>query len=299
MGECEHEYVQPVTDELTGDTVDKCCHCEDILGFGAPNDQLPAHWFDHRPKHNPHLGLTGRDVLSGEIPNNPHNERFVRICGNCGNWMDSVHSVYFETFEEYEGGSFTGALEESLCAECGCALFRDHQFVACLSDAKAIKGDSGRYTRHILNRADTDFWHSTAGGKMIGPSIVGQRTRYIDGQYACRCPACGYAIAYDSREFDFHHWDYEDDIGCMLCRRCHSLVHRGMTAAEQRDKAGTEWQRDAVPNLYEVATRKGLSFDNPVEFCNRFNIPVGSVAQQAASDLFSEVGGSVSLGDLK
>lgn len=295
MSECEHEYVQPVTDEVTGDTVSECCHCEDILGFAEPHDQLPAHWFDHSPGDNPHLGLTGRDVLSGEIPNNPHDERFVRICGNCGNWMDAVHAGYFEGFEEDE--IYASMLREALCAECGCSIFRWHQFVACLSDAKSIKGHSDWYTRYILNTADIDFWHSTAGGEMIGPSIVGQRTRYIDGEYACRCPACGYAVAYGSRKFDFHHWDYEDDVGCMLCRRCHSLVHRGMTAAEQRDNAGTEWQRDAVPILYEVATRNGLSFHDPVGFCNRFNIPTYSVAQQTASELFSDTATSVPLGD--
>jgi len=110
------------------------------------------------------------------------------------------------------------------------------------------------------------------------------------------CPSCG-EEAEDSR-FDFHHWDYDNDIGCRLCRDCHQHIHRGMRAFEQTKEVGTEWQRDAVPRLYACANSNGLEFDSAVEFCHRFNIPKGSTAQKAVSELFIELNETIPITEM-
>lgn len=94
-------------------------------------------------------------------------------------------------------------------------------------------------------------------------------------QQTYRCPVCGIAASYSKREFDFHHWDYKNDIGYHLCRKCHDHIHRSQRASEQGELTDS-WHRDAVRRLYKLSKENGLSFDDKNEFVGRFNIPTGT-----------------------
>ena len=269
---CDHEFVEPVIHDRTGDDVIRCCDCDEILGLGQMGtDQLPQHWHDHQPADAPYL-FTAAEVLLGNLPRN-EGERYVHICGNCHHWLGAVHSGYFDPLEapyDEEAHDFIGALKESLCPQCGAAIFRDGGIIMSHSDAVMVQSESaeGVLTKYIKNRADAEFWCGA------DPEIVEMPLYDVDGGFSARCPSCGYAHAYGGRDFDFHHWDYENDIGCMLCRECHSYIHRGMRAGEQG--ALTDgWRRDAIRLLYERATENGLKFSSVSEFKIRFHLPWG------------------------
>ena len=278
---CEHEYVEPVEHELTGDLIHQCCDCGVVTGFGGPENQTrPDHWFKHpRDRHvaeNP-IKISADVIHHLDLPHNPYDDRYIHACGSCGHWLGAVHSSYFDDMsaplDEGNPSDFVGAMMESLCPKCGDEVFRytsvlmTHTVARELGDALVMSAPEV-----VVRRANTDYWHSNRGNVHIDVgSAVGMQTRYIDEDYACRCPACGFAKSYGGREFDFHHWDYEEDIGCMLCRQCHDHIHRSMRAREQ-GKLTDSWKRDAIRRLYERSTDNGLVFDAPAEFTRRFNI---------------------------
>ena len=280
---CEHEYAEPVENTETGDEVMQCCHCEEILGRAEPQETLPGHWFDHTPADAPYH-VTARDVLNGKLPRDPSDvDRYVHVCGNCQHWLGAVHSGYFNNmtppYDQPSGRydrppGFIQGLMESLCPECGAANFRQTSLVIAHSDAVFVKKEGVNLTRYVHNVADMSFWKSLMGGpgEPLGPSAV--EMALIDiGNYAARCPCCGYAVRYGDREFDFHHWDYDNDVGCQLCRECHSHIHRGLRATEQ-EKQTDGWKRDAIERLYERSVYNGLEFNRAHEFIQRFNLRV-------------------------
>jgi hypothetical protein len=66
------------------------------------------------------------------------------------------------------------------------------------------------------------------------------------------CPLCR-----SDATLEFHHWDYDRDIGIELCRDCHNAVHGGADGrvAIQQNRAeyyGAEnWHVPAIGNLAE------------------------------------------------
>jgi hypothetical protein len=54
----------------------------------------------------------------------------------------------------------------------------------------------------------------------------------------------------DEVSLDFHHWDYENDYGCWLCRPCHDYIHKPI-GAQPSETPGDEWIRKAVDRLLE------------------------------------------------
>jgi len=75
------------------------------------------------------------------------------------------------------------------------------------------------------------------------------------------CPICG-----DDVKLDFHHWDYDEDIGIEICRDCHNEIHDGLHQSHQENKARAHgydgWLHRAVDNLVEL----DIAYTRPVEY---------------------------------
>jgi len=110
------------------------------------------------------------------------------------------------------------------------------------------------------------------------------------------CPLC----RSQRTDLDYHHWCYEPDVGCRLCRQCHKKIHGGERVREQKVTAESrgyyDWVYDALENLAvvefehhpdcrvvdrrsESVTVKTPFVDGGVGFrdhlISRYNIPVG------------------------
>jgi hypothetical protein len=63
------------------------------------------------------------------------------------------------------------------------------------------------------------------------------------------------AVCESTETVDFHHWDYEHDIGVLLCRDCHNYVHGGSggRVSIQQNRVeyygGSHWWQSAIRNL--------------------------------------------------
>jgi hypothetical protein len=283
---CDHEYAELVEDERTGDLVSECCRCETTLGASLP--ALEDHWHRHEVSESNIMSLAA-DILAGEpAPSGPDGDvdRYVLVCGACQHMNGAVHGNYFEASRgkpvevESDDSSFFGSLRESLCANCGAALFRYSQVVMPYRFANnpSIVNDSSGY---VKDRADDLFWSGNSTEPQLSPGDV-LRSSLLDLGYQPRCPCCGYATTYGDREFDFHHWDYENDTGCILCRDCHSHIHRGGSVSEQKDIVD-DWKTDAIQRLHERATGKFLEINGAEEMVSRFNIALPSSSDTVAS----------------
>lgn len=282
--QCNHEFSEPVNCDATGDSVEVCCDCGEVLRFKLPDDPREGHWFDNPPHSHPHMRLAA-DVLDDLEPPRPNerSERIIQICGGCGHWLSAAHGAYFahEINTSTEGG-FTSLLSETLCPDCGAALFRYGSVVMRYGDAVMARKECDNFARkYVCSRANARFWH---GNERCQGAL---KSSLADIGYEPRCPCCGFAKAYSGREFDFHHWDYQDDIGCMLCRECHSHIHRGMRAGEQAELSDG-WRRDAIRRLHSRSLKNGLEFNKPHNFTFRFNIT------SPDKDLQSYIGGLLS-----
>jgi hypothetical protein len=76
-------------------------------------------------------------------------------------------------------------------------------------------------------------------------------------------------------ELDFHHWDYERDVGVHLCRSCHNELHEGKRAQEQTqdNPDGESWRVRAsniLVNMHEDIHGRPDSWD---DFFKRYNLP--------------------------
>jgi hypothetical protein len=259
----------------------------------------PTHWYDHHAAGGVVICLAG-DMLrceDGHPLDNPTDSELIQLCGSCGHMTQAFHS-------EYTGTSDT--FKEMMCPNCFSSNFRGTSVVVSREYAKEITQED--IHRYILNRHDMRAWRAEVmdvdtevpqamSQQLPDASVQSKRPIQLIGlDWEVRCPACGTTT--EQSDFDFHHWDYDEDIGCQICRECHNHIHRGMRAFDQTKEVGTEWQRDAVPRLYERATSNGLEFHDPGAFRRRFNIPKGSTAAKAVSETFNEMGESVSLGEL-
>lgn len=264
--DCGHDYTEPVIDHRTGDEVSVCSDCDKTLGLIPDRGVLPDRWFRTKPYNTPQI-KTAAEVLNGTLPRDL-GERYIHICGACGHWLGAVHNGYFDDNPQArrDPPAFIKELMESLCPECGTAIFRHGGVVAQHSDAKIISRGKLNVRPYILNKLDIMFWRGADEMEVLTP--------FRDGSYdySPRCPACGMATSYDGLTFDFHHWDYDEDIGCKLCRDCHSHIHRDMRAGEQAELSDG-WRRDAVKRLHRLSAANGLEFHRVGEFKRRFNIP--------------------------
>jgi len=258
------------------------------------NRPHPEHWYSHYPEGGGVEMCLAADFLNRETQplDNPASDDLIQMCGSCGHHFKAFHSEWCG-----ESDSF----KEIYCPSCFNANFRKTSVVATkrLADDLTVE----RIQRYIQNRFDKLAWMGKiADVESHGPQALidelpddPEIAKYplvsIDIDWDILCPACG--VKSENTEFDFHHWDYENDIGCRLCRECHEHLHRGKRAFEQTKDMGKEWQRDAVPRLHEHAVSNGLGFNDAVEFAQRFNIPKGSTAQKATSELFMELADSV------
>lgn len=253
---CDHEISEIVEDETTSDSVLSCCDCDKVLA--VPRAELPQHWFDHEPTVIENVKLA-EDILGGSLFESQES-RFIHICGACGHWLGAVHGEWFEKFDSYRDinsieSAFTANLEESLCPACGAACFAHGSLVAPLNDARSLR-QTYNVTRYVFNRADKAIWE---GAEFTTQHMENE---LYDHGYLARCPACGFAEQYGNsdREFDFHHWDYENDVGCYLCRECHNHIHNNQRAKEQTKETGQEWQYDAVSRLLSLSKEMVCAF---------------------------------------
>lgn len=287
---CEHDYAEATTHEKTGDSVLSCCKCGYILAPTPPS--VPQHWFDHEPTISDDSVKLSIDVLHGKPVQNDEDERLIQICGVCGHWLTAVHSGFLSYFDGVEdiadsGSSFIDFLREALCPVCNSACFRNGSVVARLSAAKDMS--EGDVIRYVSNRADELLWDNGPGESEMGVSFAWQlESQLRDHGWLPRCPACGYAESYGDREFDFHHWEYKDQNGCCLCRKCHSHIHNEMRAKEQTRSTGREWQYNAVKRLFDLKDRYKLSFETRGKFMKRYNIPSGGVPESAVDEVFDD-----------
>jgi hypothetical protein len=189
----------------------------------------------------------------------------------------AVWGGYFEQYQVKEmkesSAPFLEQLGESVCADCGSRLFSDSQLLMAYSDAVRARKEMD-LTKYVKNRADSRLWHGEEAHKQLNAGDA-LGAMLADLNYQPRCPCCAYSTVYGDRSFDFHHWDYENDIGCTLCRECHSYIHRGKSVSEQKE-AVDDWKTDAIQRLYDRATGKFLDIRSPEEMTLRFNITLPS-----------------------
>lgn len=279
MSECQHEMAE-LTCWDTDQPVLICCECDQVLD-ATDHHEFPTHWQLSTYGSQPGAYL-GEEILSSVFPE-PGAGRYVSMCGNCGHLMNAVHGGFFETMDSADRNGASGffdMLAESLCPECGGALFRWSIIVTSYAISRQIR-DKGDPSLFIKRYANTRYWRGESGGAGAHKSKLGA----LGQEWEPRCPACAYpARATDGREFDFHHWDYDDDIGCRICRDCHSFIHRGKRARDQVENG--DWESDAVQRLYDRGVNHGLSFHNPEQFMVRFNIPdnLSAIVSEVISD---------------
>lgn len=149
-------------------------------------------------------------------------------------------------------GKYSGEVKTDLiCPSCGLGLFGSQLIVATgytLRDA-----GEARVQRWLMNVWDAKIWSGSVGGPQIGAGEIANvsMVRFADEwgwEWVPSCPVCG---ALDP-EFDFHHWDYENDTGVCLCRDCHDYIHDGKTATEQSRQTGQDWRVQARERLVRL-----------------------------------------------
>jgi len=96
------------------------------------------------------------------------------------------------------------------------------------------------------------------------------------------CPIC-----LETGGLDFHHWDYERDIGIHICRECHTHIHDGVRARDQTEMApGDEtWRVDAMLNIIGLHETNHGRADSWDQFFEWYNIPGDIEEYQSFYDL--------------
>jgi len=87
------------------------------------------------------------------------------------------------------------------------------------------------------------------------------------------CPLCHSTKHMD--ELDYHHWNYQWDVGIHLCRECHNGLHDGKRAREQTAEAtGDEsWKVAALENLRDMHRKEHGEISSWVRFFDMYNLP--------------------------
>jgi hypothetical protein len=277
---CDHEYAEVVSVDGSDDSVSECCHCGEILGRASPQDTIPDHWFQHTTPSTGGdsfcLGVDFLDVDEPPLNLDSYDDWMVQICPVCGGRLTAYHDGY---------AGMAADFKETACGHCFTPMFRHTTVITTQTDAdqKPIHLNVQNLQRYIKKRADRAFWHGdmarvspamSCGMDTVPWPVCGAKVELndvVETRWEPRCPCCGKSEVYLD-EIDFHHWDYETDTGCNLCRECHSHIHRGKTATEQA-KLSDGWRRDAVRRLFQRSTEHGLEFKRPFHFSHRFNIP--------------------------
>jgi len=240
------------------------------------NSEPESNWYQHKPAGRRGDYCLPVDFVEVEEPplNNPNDEYMIHVCPSCGHGISAYQPNYSGMADNFK---------ECVCAECITALFRYTGIVT----TESVYNSSSDYLtvknihRYLKNRADQMFWTGEMGRvdprMMHGMDeppvpILGVKdtiNRIVD-RWEPRCPCCGVLESSDV-EFDFHHWDYENDIGCNLCRDCHTYIHDDMRASEQDDEYG-KWKLNAIGRIHQRSKENGLSYDDASEVFQRFNI---------------------------
>lgn len=74
------------------------------------------------------------------------------------------------------------------------------------------------------------------------------------------------------RNVDFHHWDYQSDIGTYLCRDCHNYIHEP-EGARPSDSMGASWLWPAIDRLLERHIDCNKELPTEEDFINWYNMP--------------------------
>jgi len=119
-----------------------------------------------------------------------------------------------------------------------------------------------------LELVDEGLYRCLECGRYNGLASTSRGTLYS----ASVCPLC---MTVSPQNIDFHHWDYDRDIGVHLCRDCHNQLHDGKRAREQtRDSPdGESWHVDAANNLIGLHESIHGRADSWSDFFKRYNLP--------------------------
>lgn len=212
------------------------------------------------------------DLINGDGVETINDEPLIQMCGNCGHKLVAFHN-------SYSGNSET--FREVMCPECEAALFRYSSVVASKGAARQL--DPNTIQSYIHARADMKFWH---GGMTIGANVDNEMALVkSEGKMAAKdykihlegaidwkphCPSCGKHL--EAGKFDFHHWDYENDTGVVLCRECHDYIHKNSPTESKLKYTDGEWKKDAIKRLVGRARENGQLMGYSIT--QRFNIPV-------------------------
>lgn len=279
---CDHEYSDPRPPFL------ECCRCKKWL---SPKPSLmhliPDHWFRHSVYQLSSTVRelvsdmrTGADVINGDFPPTI-NTRHIQICGSCGHWLSAVRGSYFYRLNDgdFTDSSFADDLRESLCPKCGVPISRWSTLVTPLTDARRLTPVDIR--EYLVMRESRAFWTARDVARTPGGGYIDKTRQRMgsvispilpeDQTLVPRCPACARPQQDCRAEFDFHHWDYDNHIGCKLCRWCHKHIHRDMRARDQAELTD-DWRRDAERRLLKRCQRNGLEFSGLEDFQRRFGM---------------------------
>jgi len=222
----------------------------------------------------------------GWVGPKPHYDAAI-VCPNCDNVLEKK-TINAEKNESRAEGcqrvllSDTGGFEME-CSDCGAALFRnttpvydyrnskeecrDPVFPYTINDLPIdIENyDPGVFAAAVLMR----YFHTQADFATEAKHVPWGLDEHLHNQ----CPLCS---AKDV-ELDFHHWEYNEDIGVGLCRGCHQTIHEGMRASEQSSWSQTgEWEDRALAELVRChKLYRGMPGSDASiwEIKTRYNVP--------------------------
>jgi len=195
--------------------------------------------------------VNGSDAIS-EFPGGTP---FILHCGACG---QRVHAFRDSDCLPQDAG----VLKELLCPSCLTPNFQHSLILTTAgSSGEWFKRDRHACRSYIRDRFDWRFW----SGHIVSDSAVDDPEAFIhssetpmlrshqqrepglnDIGWEPSCPVCGVADDGTTR-FDFHHWDYEDDVGVQLCRDCHNHAHGGQRISDRPEQDG--WREEAKERL--------------------------------------------------
>jgi len=247
-------------------------------------------WFGLRPPRSVEICLASDFIDRGNTLHNPADEELIQLCGSCGHRVRAFHS-------EYDGDADT--FREYYCPVCFNSCFRDSTVI--VTRGYDSRQESKDYVRkYILRRfnqrawkgdvadVDTDAPQIMIDGMPQPTEVAKTQLAMADIEWDVVCPACG--VQESEARFDFHHWDYDRDHGCRMCRDCHNAIHGGERAREQAATTGREWEYDAVKRLHDRVTSNGLTWAeyDAEDFVRRFNIQNNMNAAKAVDEVFSD-----------
>lgn len=102
-------------------------------------------------------------------------------------------------------------------------------------------------------------------------------TQDRDGEYPTNadpfCPLCH--TSKDEDELDFHHWNYQENIGIHICRDCHTEIHDGLRASEQTKRApeNEDWRFESLTRLIKLHKETHDGVSSWEELAWRYNVP--------------------------